>query len=85
MGAPAAPSLAGASWRHPPVVRSTAPRDHGAMNRCIAFIRHTASAPRETLQVWMLMGLTLVVSSLDQCTRGPSITCMVLAQLHSFF
>jgi hypothetical protein len=67
------------------VACNTPARDHEAMNRCIAFARNAASAPRETLQVTMLMGLTLVVASLDQCTRGPSITCMILSQLQSFF
>ena len=55
------------------------------MDRLIAHARLTAAAPREGLQLTVLMLFTLVVSSLDQCTRGPSLTCMVLTHLHELF
>ena len=40
--------------------------------------------PREVLPVLVISAVILVLSSLDQCTRGPSVTAMLLAHLHLF-
>lgn len=41
--------------------------------------------PQEWLQLVVLSVAALVLASIDQCTRGPSITGMVLTNLHHFF
>lgn len=41
---------------------------------------------RRTLMVLAALSVaSLVLPSMDQCTRGPSITAMVLTHLHWFF
>ena len=40
---------------------------------------------REALVLVLLSAAALVLPSMDQCTRGPSITAMVLTNLHWFF
>ena len=39
---------------------------------------------REALVLVLLSAAALVLPSMDQCTRGPSITAMVLSNLHWF-
>ena len=39
---------------------------------------------RETLLLLLLTGSTTVLATLDQCTRGPSLTAMFLTHLQSF-
>lgn len=41
--------------------------------------------PRDWLLLLAASAAALVLSSLDQCTRGPSITGMVLTNLGNFF
>ncbi|WP_186511247.1 hypothetical protein [Caenimonas sedimenti] len=41
--------------------------------------------PRDCLLLLAASASALVLSSLDQCTRGPSITAMVLTHLHWFY
>jgi hypothetical protein len=38
---------------------------------------------RETPALVLLSAATLVLASMDQCTRGPSLTAMLLTNLHS--
>lgn len=40
---------------------------------------------REALVLVLLSSAALVLPSMDQCTRGPSITAMLLTNLHWFF
>jgi hypothetical protein len=40
---------------------------------------------RDALLLVLLSTATMVLSSMDQCTRGPSITGMVLSNLHRFY
>lgn len=40
---------------------------------------------REAMVLVLLSAAALVLPSMDQCTRGPSITAMVLSNLHWFF
>lgn len=40
--------------------------------------------PQEWLELIVLSVAAIVLGSLDQCTRGPSITAMVLTNLHHF-
>jgi hypothetical protein len=40
---------------------------------------------RDTPALALLSAATLALASLDQCTRGPSLTAMVLTHLNSFF
>lgn len=40
---------------------------------------------RESLLLVLLSGAALVLASMDQCTRGPSVTGMVLSNLHRLF
>lgn len=39
---------------------------------------------REALVLVVLSAAALVLPSMDQCTRGPSLTAMVLTHLHWF-
>jgi hypothetical protein len=39
---------------------------------------------QEALALALLSAAALVLPSMDQCTRGPSITAMVLTHLHWF-
>lgn len=40
---------------------------------------------RESLLLVLLSGAAVVLASMDQCTRGPSVTGMLLTHLHTFF
>lgn len=40
---------------------------------------------REAMVLVLLSAAALVLPSMDQATRGPSITAMVLSNLHWFF
>lgn len=51
------------------------------MDRLIAHARLTATAPREAFTLAALTLSTMVLSSMDQCTRGPSLTCMLLSNI----
>jgi hypothetical protein len=41
--------------------------------------------PRDLLLLLAASAAALVLSSLDQCTRGPSLTGLFLSNLHAFF
>lgn len=40
---------------------------------------------RESLLLVVLSGAAVVLASMDQCTRGPSITGMLLTHAHALF
>ena len=40
---------------------------------------------RESLVLVLLSTAAVVLASMDQCTRGPSITGMLLTNAHAFF
>ncbi|HVZ43911.1 MAG TPA: hypothetical protein VHA82_08885 [Ramlibacter sp.] len=42
-------------------------------------------ALREQFPLWVLSASVMVLCSLDQCTRGPSITALVIANLDALF
>ena len=41
--------------------------------------------PQEWLELIVLSVAAIVLGSLDQCTRGPSLTAMFLTHLNQFF
>jgi hypothetical protein len=50
-----------------------------------AALRSVMQQLRETPALALLSAATLVLASMDQCTRGPSLTAMVLTHLNTFF
>ena len=58
--------------------------DHTDMETHTAPASH-ASGLREMLPMLVISAVILVLSSLDQSTRGPSITAMLLTQLNLVF
>ena len=48
--------------------------------------KSTSPAPwRSVMPLLVISAVILVLSSLDQSTRGPSVTALVLSHLHLFF
>jgi hypothetical protein len=64
-----------------------ADRGSGGSHHCCmqvkAAIHSTLQQLREAPELVLLSLATLVLASMDQCTRGPSITAMIITQLCS--
>lgn len=67
--------------RRRPNDRARAARDHLSMDTLCTFTVNTYHAAW-TRALWPSLVLTVAVA-MDQCTRGPSITAMVLTALFS--